>query len=348
MGEYHVSVIAPGDTRAQRQVDALLARTGLVRDAGVDEVLGIFDADYALAATGALAANTLRCIAVDPALQGEGLTGMLVTALLERQAARGNHHVFLYTKPDSARFFSDLGFYEIARVEGALVFMENRRDAFARYLRRLSAFEAPGQRVAAVVMNANPFTLGHQHLLQRASAENDAVRCFVVSEDISLVPFADRLALVQSGSAHLGNVTVHETESYMVSSATFPAYFLKASRLVTQTQAKLDIEVFARIAGAMGIGSRYIGEEPFSQITAVYNEVMKEMLPAHGIRCVLIPRLEGEGMAISASEVRQRLHDGDIKAIRDMVPESTYAYFASEAGRRTIEAIRAANSVRHD
>lgn len=51
--------------------------------------------------------------------------------------ARGNLHLFLYTKVNSARFFGDLGFYEIARVDGTLVFMENRKNGFPGYLKAL-------------------------------------------------------------------------------------------------------------------------------------------------------------------------------------------------------------------
>ena len=46
--------------------------------------------------------------------------------------------------------------------------------------------EAP--KVAAIVMNANPFTLGHQYLVEKAAAENDLVHLFMVSEDASLFP----------------------------------------------------------------------------------------------------------------------------------------------------------------
>lgn len=348
MSNYTIAILSPTDRRAQREVDALLAQEGIARDARLDDTIGLYDDEYRLLATGSLYGNTLRCIAVDHARQGEGLLGTLVTRLLELAAERGHHHAFLYTKPDAAKYFADLGFYEIARVRDRLVFMENRRDAFARYLASLRAWREEGRRVAAIVMNANPFTYGHQYLLERAAAENDAVRCFVVSEDISLVPFSARLALVEQGSAHLTNVTVHPSGSYIISSATFPSYFLKEEALVTETQAMLDIEIFARIAGAMNIARRYIGEEPFSRITQIYNRVMQQSLPAHGIECILIPRKAQDGTAISASSVRQLLHDGPIEAIQSLVPESTYAYFLTDEGRRTVEAIRAAENVRHD
>ncbi len=346
MSDYHLSTLSPSDRRAQRQVDTLLAAEGLARDARIEETLGLFDADETLVATGSLFANTLRCIAVDAKRQGEGWLSTLLTALLERQHARGHSHVFLYTNPEAARYFADLGFHEIARVPGSLVFMENKPGAFAAHLRSLSAWSAQG-RVASIVMNANPFTLGHQYLLETAARENDAVRCFVVSEDVSLVPFAARFALVKAGAAHLPNVTVHPSGSYIISSATFPSYFLKEDRLITETQARLDIEVFARIAATMGITRRYIGEEPFSQITQVYNGIMREMLPQRGIECMLLDRLALGGTAISASEVRQLLHDGKLDAIRPYVPQTTFDYFRSEEGKRTIEAIQSAGEVRH-
>lgn len=348
MHTYHDSLLSPGDRRAQQALDALLAKAGLVRDTRPDETVGIYDEDYRLIASGMIRDNTLRCIAVDPDRQGEGLMATLMTALLERQAARGHRHVFLYTKPESAPQFREVGFHEIAHVPGLLTFMENRRGAFGMFLGALSAVEPRDGVIASVVMNANPFTRGHQHLLEHAAAENDRVRCFVVSEDISLVPFADRITLVRSGTAHLPNVTVHPSGNYIISSATFPAYFLKEERVVTQTQARLDIAVFARIAAAMGITRRYIGEEPFSEITGLYNGVMQSELPAHGIECVLIPRREDGGVAISASNVRQLIHDGRMDAIRPLVPESTWAYFDTEAGRETIQRIRAAERVRHD
>lgn len=347
MSLYHISEIHPNDHRAQRQVDALLQKEGLVRDARLEEIIGVLNEDNALVATGSLFKNTLRCIAVDEAHKGEGLLATLMTALLERQLVRGFSHVFLYTKPESARYFAGLGFHEIARVADRLVFMENRKGAFAAYIARLPKCQCHN-RTAAIVMNANPFTRGHQYLLNRAAAENDVVRCFVVSEDVSLVPFAARMKLVKAGCAHLPNVTVHPSGSYMVSNATFPSYFLKEDRIVTETQARLDVEVFARIAVAMGITRRYIGEEPFSEITRVYNVVMLSALPFQGIECVLLPRLAEGDLAISASKVRQMLHDGTLEAIRPFVPETTYTYFLSDEGKQTIKTIQCADNVQHD
>ncbi|MEG0565548.1 MAG: adenylyltransferase/cytidyltransferase family protein, partial [Hungatella sp.] len=181
------------------------------------------------------------------------------------------------------------GFYEIARVDGQVVFMENRRTGFADYLAHLQAESAAAiaalsklpthpSSVGAVILNANPFTLGHQYLLETAAAACDLLHVFVVSEDVSLFPFSVRSQLVEKGSAHLKNVLYHQTGNYMISNATFPSYFLKDSDIVIRSHAKLDIEVFKQIARSLGITDRFIGEEPFSQVTGIYNQVMEEEL----------------------------------------------------------------------
>ncbi len=341
-----VAQIHPGDRRGNAQVDALLRQEGISRDGNLDYTCGIFDDSGELIATGSCFGNTIRCLAVSGGHQGEGLLNQVVGHLLEVQAARGNTHLFLYTKPASAKFLSDLGFYEIARVPGKLVFMENRREGFSRYCQALTQTRRPG-RTAAIVMNANPFTLGHLHLVERAAGENDTVHLFVLSEEASPIPFAVRKRLVGEGTAHLGNVILQDSGPYIISSATFPSYFLRDAATVVRTQAALDLQVFGRIAQVLGISRRYVGQEKTSATTALYNEVMAARLPEMGIACVEIPRLETGGRVISASTVRQAIHDGDLEAVRDFLPESTYAYFAGEESQSVRAAIASQADVIH-
>ena len=131
-----LSGISPNDTRTQAQMDELLRQEGIRRDRNLDYSCGVFD-DGELIATGSSFHNTLRCLAVSSAHRGEGLMNQVVSHLMERQVEQGNLHVFLYTKVKNDRIFKDLGFYEIARVDGELVFLENRRDGFSRYLKKL-------------------------------------------------------------------------------------------------------------------------------------------------------------------------------------------------------------------
>ena len=139
MDEYFAVPISPTNKRARAQMDALLEREGIERDRNLTYSAAIYDDDGQMIATGSLFENTLRCLAVDGAHRGEGLMAVIVAHLVQAQLERGNTHLFLYTKIDSAKFFAPLGFTEIARVDGRLVFMENRRDGFARYLSRRGA-----------------------------------------------------------------------------------------------------------------------------------------------------------------------------------------------------------------
>lgn len=357
MSEYNFSQIRPSDKRASRQMDELLKQEGIERDKNLDYSIGLFDEDYNLAATGSCFGNTLRCLAVSSDHQGEGLLNRVISHLVEYQFGRGCTDLFLYTKCDTAKFFGDLGFYEIARVDGKVVFMENRKQGFSQYLDRLKketgkylpADPRSGQpfRTGAVIMNANPFTLGHQYLLEQASAQVDLLHVFIVSEDVSLVPLAVRERLVREGSAHLGNVVCHQTGPYMISNATFPSYFLKDSDTVIRSHAKLDIGVFLQIAQALGISDRFVGEEPFSQVTSIYNQVMKDELHAAGITCTVFPRKSDSDGAISASAVRELIKNGEMAALKGKVPPATYAYFTSPEAAPVIERIRKASDVRH-
>lgn len=338
----------PGsDRRGRLQVDALLEREGIRRDGNLDYTCGIFDDDWELIATGSCFGSTIRCLAVSGSHRGEGLLNQIVSHLVEVQLARGSTHLFLYTKPDSAQYLSDLGFYEIARVPGSLVFMENRRGGFERYCAALAPRPQAGQSAAGIVMNANPFNLGHRHLVERAARENDVVHLFVLSEESGPIPSAVRRELVEQGVQDLPNVFCHATGPYLISSATFPSYFLKDSDAVIRTQAELDLRIFCQIAQRLGIQRRYVGEERASHVTRLYNEVMGQKLPEAGIQCVEIPRLTRDGAAVSASAVRQAIHDGQLDRIRDWVPPSTYDFFTGPRGASVRAAIQREADVIH-
>ena len=344
---FYVTQIPENDRRGQAAVDALLAEAGIRRDGHLDYTCGVYDDEGELCATGSCFANTLRCMAVQPQRQGEGLMNLAVSHLSAVQAERGNTHLFLYTKAGSAQFFEGLGFYEIARVPDKLVFMENRRNGFQSWLSAQKRADIPQERTAAVVMNANPFTLGHRYLLERACQQADAVHLFVLSENAGPIPAADRKRLVALGTQDMPKVILHDSGPYIISAATFPEYFLKGSDEVAAVHARLDLAVFSRIAGALGIGLRFVGEEPFSRVTGLYNQVMLEELPKCGVQCRVIPRLAVGQAPVSASAVRQAVHDGEISLARDWVPPSTWEYLTGPAGRQAVAAMQRAENVKH-
>jgi [citrate (pro-3S)-lyase] ligase len=352
---YAISAVGSGDRYIQAEVDALLEREGIHRDQHLDYTAAMLDEDYHVIATGSLFGNTLRCMAVSSDHQGESLMNAIVSHLVEVQYSRGNYHLFLYTKCDSARFFGNLGFYEITRVpEENIVFMENKRTGFQDYLAALqretqqAGITGQGVRDAgAIVMNANPFTLGHRYLVEQARAACGVLHLFMVSEDVSLVPFSVRKKLILEGTKDIPGIVYHEAGSYIISSATFPAYFQKGDNAVIRSQAGIDAQIFTEIAAALGITDRFVGDEPTSVVTGIYNEILSTALPEAGVACHIIPRKEADGKAISASTVRSFIHDGHLQDIRGLVPETTYRYFTSPEAAPVIGRIRAAEEVVH-
>ncbi len=346
MPEYTISQVPPNDRRSLSQIDALLKQEGIQRDSHLDYICAMYDEDYQIIATGSCFANSLRCFAVSHSHQGEGLLNQIITHLINIQYERGNLHLFLYTKINSAKFFRDLGFYEIAKVDNTLVFMENRKNGFETYLTNLAKTKTGGFS-AALVMNANPFTLGHQYLVEKAASECDTLHLFIVSEDASLIPFSIRKKLILAGTSHLSNVICHDSGPYIISNATFPSYFLKDEESVIKGHAKLDLIVFTRIAEALSVTRRYVGEEPLSQVTGIYNEIMASQLPLSGIDCVVVPRKQAMNQPISASTVRQLLQKNDFHALKELVPPTTLKYFESEEASPIIEKIYKAQDVVH-
>ena len=219
--------------------------------------------------------------------------------------------------------------------------LESDPRAFEAWADAIKASLPGGKADGAAVVNCNPFTLGHRYLLERAAAACKTLLVLVVAGDRSSFPGSVREALVRAGTADLGNVVVASGGSYCVSGATFPAYYLKEKSEAAELQARLDAELFAsRIAPAFGITRRFVGTEPYCQVTAAYNRAMAAALPRHGIELVEIPRAESGGAAISASAVRAALRAGDMRRVAELVPGTTMDWLQSPAAVPILEKIK--------
>ena len=325
------------------QASTLLEKCGLSMPKGVDCTVGVFDdADGSLVAAGSIKGDMLQGLAVDPARQGEDLTGRLLTALIAE--AKDAQSLYLFTKPEKAMQFAGLGFRLVAKARPYAALLEWGRDGVKQYrqkledVRRESGLDEHAI-VGALVMNCNPFTKGHRYLVETAARACDHVFVLVVEENLSRFSFRDRLQLVQQGTADLENVTVIAGGRYAVSDLTFPSYFTKEEK-VADAHAAMDAELFANvIAPALGVSRRFVGTEPHSNVTKIYNETLQNRLPKYGIGVIEIPRLELNGEVVSASRVRDLLDTGDNGAwaeIRTLVPETTYAYLQDNARQATL------------
>lgn len=180
------------------------------------------------------------------------------------------------------------------------------------------------EKIGSIVMNCNPFTFGHRHLIEYAAERVDFLIIFVVEEDASLFTFEERFAMVCEGTADLKNVKAVPSGDFILSKRSFPEYFMKEADEDIVQNTENDITLFAeKIAPVLGITHRFVGEEPEDEVTNAYNRAMKKILPAHGIELVEIPRKQDGKAVISASRVRKCLEENTLEALDTLIPEST-------------------------
>ena len=204
-------------------------------------------------------------------------------------------------------------------------------NPFIEEIKNSVKIDSKNKIVGAIVMNCNPFTLGHRFLIEYAASKVDFLYVFVVEEDKSFFKFEDRIKLVKAGVADISNVYVGSSGKMMISSLTFPSYFIKDNPKEISVDSCIDVEIFgAYIAPALNISVRFVGEEPFDAVTKNYNENMKSILPNLGVKVVEIPRKKiisnDTEFIVSASLVRKYLQEKNFAEIKKLVPKCTYEY----------------------
>lgn len=312
----------PFQGRMLNKLRAFLNACGLEYDESI-QFTALLMEDDSIAATASLDGGTIKCVAVSPDHQGEDLTAQLLTVLLQEAAQQGIGHLMLYTKPRNQHLFSGLGFHPVMRTADVLL-MENRRNGLHAFLAGLTKPADDRQPIGCIVANCNPFTLGHRYLIEQAAAECAWVHLFILSENKGMFQPDTRLQMAKEGCQDLPNVLIHPTGPYMVSSATFPSYFLKDKDAAARIHCELDIRLFGEeIAPALGVTRRYVGSEPFCPVTAQYNTRMRQLLPGYGVELIELERKNAGGIAVSASRVRALIQDGATEELTSLLPPST-------------------------
>lgn len=326
-------VINAGNGQAREEIASFLDKNGL----GIDEDIAQFViARYQrkLIACAGIAGNTLKCIAVDSGWRGTSLSLTLIHEAELQAAQNGEHQLFLLTCPGNVKSFRGCGFYPLVTVENCAALMENTPVGIHRYCSQLrSRYLVEGNTIGSIVMNANPFTLGHQYLIEHAASKCDWLHVFVVQEDLSAFSFKERFAMVRDGSRHLPNVTVHPGSAYIISRGTFPGYFLKDKQVIDKVYAAIDLTMFRNyIATALNITHRFVGTEPFCQLTAEYNRAMHRWLEEESGMSPSVwvheinRKTDRNNVPLSASAVRRLLNENNFSAASDMVPATTRVY----------------------
>ena len=265
--------------------------------------------------------------------RGSQKLGRVIFRVLEENRALSAHLGYRDGSVDTPEFdplFSSWNSlqHEIPILEESAIDPITQSPEFFEFIKQLQDMRRTDvEDIGAIVMNCNPFTRGHQFLIETCAAKVDLLYIFVVEEDRSDFPFADRIKLVTAGTAHLPNVEVLPSGKFIISTLTFPEYFQKGDLQEVAIDPSNDVELFGRyIAPALGITQRFVGEEPLDKVTLQYNQAMQRLLPGFGIYFEVIPRIEKEGAPISASWVRRLLAAKDVETIATIVPQCTLDY----------------------
>ncbi|MCE1199587.1 MAG: [citrate (pro-3S)-lyase] ligase [Marinilabiliales bacterium] len=293
-----------------------------------------------LVGTGSHKGRILKYVGVAQKYRDTTAFALIVTYLTEK-LLKIYKHTFVFTRPENTVRFAGLGFHEIASAPPLFSILEFGFESIATYQDYLREIKVPDKTgaVAAVVVNCNPFTKGHQYLIEKAASENELVYLFVVEEDLSVFPFSVRWKLIQEGIAHLSNVVMVKGGMYIVSGSIFPAYFLKNETIsdVMEKQAELDVRIFANyIVPILGIKRRYVGTEKYCLTTAAYNDAMKKILPTVGVEVREVMRLVATTsesklpIFISASNIRKAIKADTLADVMAFLPESTRNYLLSD------------------
>lgn len=366
-----IQTLNPTTPRQRQRIEAFLKRNGLRFD-DMHYYAAITDDDGEMIVGGGLKGNVIKCVAVDDAHKGEAIANTLISHLIAHANEEGHSNVMLFTKPKNRQLFESLSFRLLAEAPEA-VLMETGIGGINNMVEQLKKIKEEGEVCkennqgckkeektnlnittpqhlnpstpqplttttplrGVVVMNCNPFTLGHRYLIEQAAKQVERLFVMVVREDCSLFAYAERKAMVEQGVAHLKNVTVIDGSEYAISQATFPTYFLKRLDDAADTQMLLDLDLFRRhIAPALGATVRFVGTEPTDQLTRRYNQLMHEVLA--DVRETA--RLEKEGNAVSASRVRKAMEQGDMSTIRQLVPPTTLPYIIARLATQALQA----------
>lgn len=321
----------------KNKVEKFLNDNGLELD-DVDYYAGVFliGEEDVLLGGGGLKDNVIKCIAVSDELRETGMGAKLISHLYLQAINNGEDTVRVFTKPKNKEIFTSLGFKLLASSDKAIL-LENG-NGLKHYCDYLTSLKREGEN-GAIVMNANPFTLGHRYLIETAAAQVDNLYVVVVKENKSLFSYEERKQMITNGVGELNNVIVCEGSDYQISNITFPTYFLKEVTDATDTQITLDLDLFSKyIAPALNIKKRFVGTEPKDVLTDRYNVLMNNILPQNAIEVVEIPRKQNNSDVISATSVREYLQCFDFYNAAQLVFPTTVPFLLSNLAVQSIRA----------
>ena len=318
---FYVDKIIKGSSSEKALEEFLLDKEVIYED--VDASYVIRDAGDIIA-TVSVKKNLIKFFYIDEAYQGEGLAIELINSALEDIISKGYRTYFVFTKAKNENIFTSLSMDLIEKTED-VVLLEGGFFKYADWIQNIKK-DLDKDEYSAIVMNANPLTLGHEYLVDKALEDDRDLIIFVLEEDASYFSTKDRYEMVGSHYQDNDRVHVYKSGPYIISRATFPTYFLKKDTDKLKVYTELDAKIFAkRIAKDLNIKKRYFGTEPIDKVTEKYNEMMKKILFEYGVESEFIERKKINDEYISASKLREGI-ETDFESIKKYLSQDVYEY----------------------
>lgn len=316
---FYVDKIIKGSSSETALSEFLLERDVIYED--LDTSYIIRDAGEIIA-TVSVKKNLIKFFYIDDKYQGEGLAIELINSALEDIIAKGYRSYFVFTKAKNENIFTSLSMDTIEKTED-VVLLEGGFFKYNDWIETIKK-DLDKDEYNAIVMNANPLTLGHEYLVDKALEDNRDLIIFVLEEEASYFSTKDRYEIVKKHYQENNRVHVYKSGPYIISRATFPTYFLKKDTDKLKVYTELDAKIFARrIAKDLNIKKRYFGTEPIDKVTEKYNEMMKKILYEYGVESEFIERKTIDGEVISASKVRE-CYENDFLACKKYLSSDVY------------------------
>lgn len=332
--------------KEKNEVYKFLESFGLILDKDVDYTVVFKDENDMIKATCSKAKNVFKCFAISEDIRGENVTSSLISDLVDKLFEEGIYHSFLFTKPDKVKIFTSLNFNLIYKEENAALLEYGIYNINKALDKMITKYEIDvTAKKGSLVMNCNPLTNGHRYLVEEASKKCSEIIVFVVEEDKSLFPFEDRYLMVKEGLSDLKNVKVIPGGEYIISSATFPSYFIRKEDERLKSYENIDCNIFGEyFCKKLNIIKRFVGEEPYCNVTNTYNNTLKKVMPKYGVELMEIERKCYEGNYISASKVREFIKNNQMDQVKNIVPEVTWKFLNSNRGKEIREKIQKSDS----
>ncbi len=270
----------------------------------------------------------IKDLAVDESYQSENIASLLINEILNNFRINNIYNYQVFTKLIYKNIFLSLGFKEIIEtdkvilLEGGAYFINDKiKEIKQTIINRFGEINENSD-IGCVVINGNPITNGHLHLIEQASLNHKMVLLFVVEEDKSDFTFNERFSFAYLSTVRLGNVCVIPSSKYIVSQSTFPSYFLKDENEVLSQYSQIDSLIFNKyFIDQLFIKKRYVGSEEQEKMNS-YNNTLKEVLKD---KLEIIERLKQNNQIISASTVRSLLKQNKLEEALQYLPREIHS-----------------------